>query len=444
MLPGTTRAGPRPGVERVIVIGAGVAGLTAARALARAGVDTVVVEARDRIGGRVFTDTVAGIPVDLGGSWVHGAGRRNPVAQALRLIGIPLIEDDARERIFEPELGFLSSGVLRDLEGHYEKFHRTLPALRRAVGRRATVAQGIDAYLDSEGLSSIERDRVRFILRTWAEDSYAGAAEEIGLQTYWNDKAYAGPEAFPAGGYAGFAEALAAGLTVRRGSPVRLVQYGNSGVRITTDAETLTGSHVIVTLPLAVLQSSSVAFDPPLPAAKTRAIDSLRMGNFEKVILRFDDPVPGLDGITLYRSATGGEYPYFQDLSAVAGAPTLAVFCAGEFGRQLAGRPASTVVARTMEIARQISNVPLPDPVASRVTRWQEDPFAGGSYTFIPYSGGRRDQKRLAAPIGGRRVLFAGEATDANYYGSVHAAMNSGMREASHLLSERVTVTRLF
>lgn len=93
-LPGQAAARPGRRVERVIVVGAGIAGLTAARALSRCGVDVVVVEARDRIGGRVHTADVGGYPVDLGASWVHGAEQENPVARAFALAGVKLVPVD--------------------------------------------------------------------------------------------------------------------------------------------------------------------------------------------------------------------------------------------------------------------------------------------------------------------------------------------------------------
>ena len=425
----------------MIVIGAGAAGLTVARALTRDGVDTVVLEARARIGGRIDTQTIGGVPVDMGAAWVHGTSRRNPVAEIMDRIGVDMLADDVDARMFEPGAGFAPDAAITQLWTHYDRFHRSLGGLRRQLGKNASVADAIDTYLDNEGLAGTDRARVRFGLLTIIVDSYSGEATDQGLQWYWRDGEFSGGDAFPDGSYAPMVTSLAAGSDIRTGEIVRRVAYDRSGITVETETNTYAGSHVVVTLPLGVLKAGSVEFSPELPRKKREAIDALGMGNFEKVILSFAAPFSLADD-TLYRSGTYGEWPYFKDLTPYAGAPTLGAFCAGDFGRGLAEADPDEIAERVLAMAREMAGA-LPDPTDARVSNWTADPFAMGSYSFIPVGGKRTHQRKLAAPVD-QRVLFAGEATDHRYFGSVHAAVLSGLREAKRLIGGRVDVDSLF
>lgn len=427
----------------MVVVGAGMAGLTAARALSRCGIDVVVVEARDRIGGRVLTHDVGGFPVDLGASWVHGSGRQNPVARAFDLLGVRLVRDNADEFVFEPGSGLLPASAARQLFRLVDNFNGSLANLRRQLGNKASIATAIGAFLDDSGLGGIERVRAEFILRTAIEDDYSGAAEDISLRWYYQDEDFPGPCAFPIGGYGQLAEALAAGLTIQTAAPVQVIEYDGQGVRVTTDHGIVDGSHAIVTVPLGVLKSGAISFSPPLPSSKTGAIAALEMGYLEKVVLRFDRPFSSRLADTFYRSDVQGEYPFLKDVSSVVGAPTLFAFPSGQFGRNHSSVAPALATARVLQIVEEVTGSSLPTPVDSIVTNWAADPYARGSYSFIPTTGRRGDQKKLGKPIGGRRVLFAGEATEPNYYGTVHGAMLSGIREAERLLRGAVTVDEL-
>ena len=136
--------------DRVIVVGAGVAGLTLARALADAGVDVVVLEARNRIGGRVWTVDLGGVPVDLGGAWVHGPVG-NPVAQYAAERGIGLTNGEGPFRGFDTQTGAIPDPQLEEaLNYFFGGFVLALAELRNALGPSASVADAIPLYLDSE------------------------------------------------------------------------------------------------------------------------------------------------------------------------------------------------------------------------------------------------------------------------------------------------------
>ena len=283
-------------VERVLVVGAGIAGLTVANALAHAGVDCLVLEARRRVGGRLHTVDLAGVPVDLGGSWLHHPSG-NPLRRFAREAGLDCRPGDPLPTLtaFDVATGLWQSheDVEAGLTVELERFTEALPALRDRLGPGASAADGIEAFLASTDLAGEPLRRAGQGLRASVEADAAGAAEHQSLQWLWTqdeyDDAYFGD--LPEGGYAAVVDAMAAGLDVRLDWPVAQVDLTDDGVTVTSaSGQTETGSHVVVAIPLGVLKSGLPSFTPPLPAERLEAVRRLGFGRYEKVALRFDSP----------------------------------------------------------------------------------------------------------------------------------------------------------
>src|SRR2546430_294016 len=212
-------AGP---VERVVVVGAGIAGLTVANALTHGGVECVVLEARDRIGGRLHTVNLAGSPVDLGGSWIH-----TPIGNPMRAFA-----DQAGVRCRSanplPELaGFDScegrrlsaAEVAESLSLQLEAFPQATGRLLAELGPDATAADGIEAFVAGAGLAPGPARRARQALRALVEAESADLTERQSLRWMWNEMEYEGHYFgdAPVGGYGRLVEAIAAGLDLRPG-----------------------------------------------------------------------------------------------------------------------------------------------------------------------------------------------------------------------------------
>lgn len=342
---------------RVVVVGAGVAGLTAARDLHRRGYEVVVVEARDRIGGRVFTDTRLGLPLDLGASWIHGIDG-NPIATLARQAGIPTtVTRYANSITYGPDGRPLGAAAERALERNLRYFLDEIEGPRENLETDISLGAAIDGVVARDGDWTPDELRgLDFAVNTTIEHEYAGDVHDLSL--FWWD---AGSELggddvlFPATGYRWLPELLADGLDVRTGQVVTKVTWDADGAAVVSNGTTLTCAHVVVTLPVGVLEAGTVEFVPALPASTRTAIDRLGMGLLDKVWLRFPRVFWDRDIDAFgYVSPLKGRWTEWYDFSRPSGEPILLAFNAATYARELEARPDGEIVAEAMGVLRTI------------------------------------------------------------------------------------------
>jgi polyamine oxidase len=429
-------------VERVVVVGAGIAGLTVANAMAHAGVECVVLEARDRIGGRLHTIDLAGFPVDLGGSWIH-----HPIGNPLRAfadqVGVACREGDPLPTLagFDCREGRRLSAVelaaILDLQ--FESFPDAVELLRVQLGSAASAADAIETFVAGADLAPGAARRARQALRAEIEADAADAAERQSLRWLWTEDEYAGNlfGDLPVGGYRSLVDALSAGLDVRLGVDVAEVVQSASGVHVrSSDDATQDASHTVVTVPLGVLKRGAPQFSPILPPERLAAIEALGFGRYEKVALHFDEAfwhAADISHLVLFPDDPDEPTQWIFDLDAFGAGPTLVCHAFhGATGHVLDGTPADAVQWAVGLIARAMGGS-CPEPAAVAVTSWATDPHAGGAYAHVPPGVDRSALDLLGEPVGGR-VLFAGEHTQSARLGYADGAFSSGIREAKRLL----------
>jgi polyamine oxidase len=429
-------------VERVVVVGAGIAGLTVANALAHGGVECVVVEARDRIGGRLHTVNLAGSPVDLGGSWIH-----TPVGNPMRVFaqhaGVPCRNANPLSELAGFDCGegrrLSAAEVEANLSMQLEGFPEAMGRLRGQPGPDASAADGIEAFVAGAGLGPGPARRARQALRALIEAESADLAERQSLRWMWNEFEYEGHYFgdVPVGGYRRLVEAMATGVDLRLGADVAEVACSASGVRVRSgDGTSEEGSHAVVAVPLGVLKRGVLRFSPALPPDRLAAIERLGFGRYEKVALRFDEP--------FWRAA---DIPHAMIFPRDPEAPAVWAIGQDAFGAgpvlvfQVFHSATSHILDATADDAAQWALDMLaeaigsscPAPAAVAVSSWANDPYSGGAYTHIPPGANPADADLLGEPIGGR-LLFAGEHTQSARMAYADGAMTSGIREAKRLL----------
>ncbi|MEO7352165.1 MAG: NAD(P)/FAD-dependent oxidoreductase [Marmoricola sp.] len=429
----------------MIVVGAGMAGLTVANALTHSGVECVVLEARDRVGGRVHTVDLAGSPVDLGASWIHhpiGNPLRAFVAQA----GIPVREGNPLSALAGYDLGAerrLFPDELRDnLTLVFETFPGALDALQAELGADASVADGIGVFVSRAGLAGDSARRARQALRAVVEADGADLAEHQSLRWLCNEVEYDGDlfGDLPVGGYRQIVDEMCTGLDVRLGADVDEVEVSAGGVRVQcANGTTEVGSHAVVTAPLGVLKQGSIRFSPALPTDHAAAIGRLGFGHYEKVALRFDEPFwrrSGLGHMVIFPRDPAEATLWVINQDAFGAGPILVCEVLHSASGHVLGRSRGEAVDWALGMLAHAVGHACPPPSAVAVTSWADDPHCGGSYTHVRPGASPSDADLLGQPVGGR-LLFAGEHTQSDRLGYADGAMSSGIREAARLLNRR-------
>ena len=426
------RSHGKGGQETVCIVGAGIAGLTAANVLRAYGIHPIVLEGRDRIGGRIWTDhTWPHVSIDLGASWINGM-KPNAMAALVEDLQIKTYETDyeSKAALYGIEGSQLDPARLAS---HWRQAEAILDRLEQDQ-KNADVTVSVDSALNralsETGLPPEDVREVRHCLHTMIEQEYAADASEMSFR-YWNDYTeFQGEHVIVPGGYDQVAHKLAEGLEIRLGHTVEHIAYDGSRVRLETNQDTVEADAAIITVPLGVLQSGAVTFSPPLPERKRAAIRTLRMGVLDKLVLRFTACFwPEEPDWLEYAGPMLGAWAEFFNLYKYTGQPILVAFNYGAYARELEALPDEAIVVEALHVLRKMYGSAVAQPDTWLVTRWASDPFARGAYVFIPTGAAGDDIDTLAEPIG-TRLFFAGEATDRAHYGTVQGAFLSGFRAA--------------
>ncbi len=312
-----TKQGRARATKTVIVVGAGVAGLAAAQALQATGATVIVLEARDRIGGRVCTDTSWGVPIELGAAWVHGV-KRNPIPALVRSGGSTLVptnynDDDVRG---------LDGKTPKDLFAHSTELDRLVAKMQ---ARPYPVDDSVGDVLAAAGWRPSVLNN--WIVETTLTHEYGIGPAILGAEALYEGEDQSGGDAFVKGGYDVVPKQLAEGVNTRLSSPVSTVTTA-AGLSVTLrSGERVAADGVVVAVPLSILQRRAVRIEG-MPARVRSALDGLRMGSLEKVILQYPDrwwPRSQAYGIV---GTPARRWAEWYDLTDLVGTPTLVGFSA--------------------------------------------------------------------------------------------------------------------
>jgi monoamine oxidase len=378
------------------------------------------------------------VALDLGASWIHGV-TGNPIAALAQKFNVETVPTDYDSiAIYDAEGELLSDA---DAEELYTALDDLLEALDAERERRMDAGEpdislgaAIQQILADENFSEDERRALNYAVNTTIEHEYAADVSELSL-FYWDESEddRGGDVVFP-GGYDQIVAGVAEGLDIRLNHIVNEIEYADDGVTVTTPQGEFAADYAVATLPLGVLKQGRVKFSPPLPPAKQTAIDRLGVNVLNKVYLRFPTVFWGEEETDLlgHIAEDKGEWAEFLNIYKYTDRPILLCFNAGEYGLAIEQRSDDDIVVSAMTVLRNIFGDDVPDPEAALITRWNADPFAGGSYSHYAPGACPDDVEALAESV--EAVLFfAGEATYAEHPATVHGAFLSGVRAAHEI-----------
>ncbi|KAG2559514.1 hypothetical protein PVAP13_8NG299401 [Panicum virgatum] len=453
-------AGPR-----VIIVGAGMSGISAAKTLSEAGItDLLILEATDRIGGRMHKKNFSGINVEIGANWVEGVngGKMNPiwpiVNETLKLRNF-LTDFSVATNIYKEDGGLYDEAYVQKIidradavESKGEKLSASLPAsgsddisilaMQRLYdhqpnGPATPVDMVVDYFkYDFEGaepprVTSLQTTVPNPTFTDFGEDEYF-VADHLGYETVVH---------YLAGQYLktdSSGKIVDPRLLLNK-VVVTEISYSSSGVSVRTeDKSVYKADYVMVSTSLGVLQTDLIHFKPKLPTWKILVIYQFDMAVYTKIFLKFPKrfwPVGKGKEFFLYASTRRGYYAAWQQLEKqYPGANALLVTVTDEESRRIEQQSDNQTKAEIMEVLRKMfPGEDVPDATDILVPRWWSDRFYKGTYANWPVGVSRYEVDQLRAPVG--RVYFTGEHTSDKYTGYVHGAYLAGIDSAEILIN---------
>ncbi|MFW0794489.1 FAD-dependent oxidoreductase [Gordonia sp. CPCC 205515] len=432
-----------------LIVGAGVAGLTAARLLTRHGQRVLVLEARDRIGGRVHTDRAYGQITDLGASWIHGINNA-PLHQVTQALGMRDVEftvgsyqpDSAPIAYYDPAGVRLSDDQVAAYADDIAAFDRALTQTIAGAAPATSYGSVVEHTLTQLDWDTERRDRVREFLQHRTEEQYGVWIDDLDAHGLDDDQTDGDEVVFP-DGYDHLATSLAKGLDIRLQHTVTRVQWTGGSASVATAEASFSAERVILTVPVGVLKDGTIDVDPPLPEPLSCALERLEMNAFEKVFLRFATKFWDTDVYAIRRQGAAGRWWHsWYDLTHLSGEPTLLTFAAGPCAREVREWTDDQIADSVLDALAEIYD-DVEEPTRIDVTHWQDDPFAGGSYAYMTVGSTTADHDALATPVGDGVLHIAGEATWTDDPATVTAALLSGHRAAENVLGRSVSLSDL-
>ena len=437
-----------------IVIGGGLAGLSAARRLKNQGASVLVLEARNRIGGRISTEVLPnGQPIDLGAQFVCDAQRR--ISELVDEVGLTRVQPHVTGdhlfissnkttpvRFSEDAMPLPLFGKLDMLIANW-RFERVLHDFRNDISR-------LDAISASTFLRRLTQNNVtESFISGLIEAEYCVSLDEISAYELLEQVSSMGglsglsnsDQWFLSEGTKPLAEHLRTGLggSSLLNSPAQSIEIKGDRATVETTRGRYSAKHIIVAVPPQLYDKLGLL--NVIPPKRSRVLAAYRLGKVIKTLLVFDTPWWRAKGLSGRIQQTGSFFNSAVDCSPPGGrVGILAIFSTSRSARNLGmNHPESVRIRLSMEWLRQVTNTTIPSAIAARSVDWSADPWSLGGYASVRPLGGWLAVPQLFAPVG--KIHFAGTETATEWRSYMEGALESGERAAQSILSSGLMST---
>ncbi|MEM9279173.1 MAG: FAD-dependent oxidoreductase [Pseudomonadota bacterium] len=410
------------GTVDVVVIGAGAAGISATRELTQRGLNALLIEAGDRIGGRVYTDmAIFGAPYDVGAHWLHN-GEINPFVRYGQQNGFDLYRS--------PEAEVFYVGNRKASDDEYDQFERAKRDATRAITRAGEIGRDVAP-------SEVVPDLTEWNL---SANLYIGAYEmakdfdQFSCADWYSSED--GTDWYCRQGFGTLFNHSSRHMNVELNTPAQTVRWGKKGVSVETNRGTINAKAVIITVSTGVLATENIKFDPPLPVRKQEAIQMLSMGHYNHIALKLEQNFFGIgeDGYFSYKTTqeSNGAPKGFGALVDASGHGITYCDVGGQFAKELSDQGIAAMQDFVIgELERMFGSDIKKAVSQTHVFDWTKHSLTKGAYASAS-PGGMWARKEIRRPEADR-LWFAGEATSKYEWATVAGAHKSGIRVAKKI-----------
>ncbi|STY31107.1 Monoamine oxidase [Legionella wadsworthii] len=428
-----------------VIIGAGVAGLTAAKQLHDAQQDVLVLEAKNRLGGRVYTNYSWGFATDLGAAWIHGI-EHNPLLSLIKNETVVLNSYNNSEPI-----EMLKDFALYDTDGSpldknelelFSSMAQEFIRYSKTQNAMNSIALNFAKFVNKKGLTEIQSSLLYYALDNIYTYEFAENLNKLSRNIFsaYDGSTATGKNALITEGYIQLFKDFSQNVPIYLNQIVSEISYQKDNVKVSTQTDSYCAKKIIITVPLGVLKSNKIEFHPALPKYKMNAIKKLKMGNYEKLYLLFervfwDKNKEWIGMIPKNKDEAFNIFNYYKYTKK----PVLILFTSGELAREMDKN--SHLVDWAMHQLKTIYGESIPNPIKIKRTHWYRDPFTLGSYSYLPIHVDKKVIADLAKPVA-EKLYFAGEATSITDPSTVHGAYLTGIRAAHEVLNGNKKMSR--
>ncbi len=414
--------------KKVTVIGAGVSGLKAANELKKYNFEVLVLEARDRIGGRVWTNLDFGYPLDLGASWIHGIDK-NPTKLLADEKKIQTVEFD-----YEDDTIYSNTYDNKQISKLFNQYDKVTQKFEKWANKKMkltftdrSIEDLYQSYIEEKKPNDIDKNILDHFFRIELESEEGNSINKVSAKYIEHGEEFDGEDHLTPSGFIKIFEHLAEDLDIKFNTIVTEVKQkeGDKSLVLTKEGKEYESDFVLVTVPLGCLKNKTIKFTPELSSNKQTAIEKIAFGTLEKIVIEFSECFWDNTNELMIVNNPISNFCSVINLHKIIGKNALMFFISGNgrYYKEYYTESKETIVNDVITLLKSVFKDKKIEVIKSHVTNWKNDPLAYGAYSGFEVGSEPKYFEELQKEEG--NIYFAGEHTS-NYFATVHGAFLSG------------------